>query len=62
MCWCLWDTDLVSSRGEKEAGLSCSEKRGIDPPISHSLMVMMIPTCRGRRCQWMRVKQHSKSS
>lgn len=39
-------TDLVSRYGEKDAGLSCSENSGMDPPINHKRKDMMTVTYR----------------
>lgn len=41
-------TDLVSRYGEKDAGLSCSENSGMDPPINHKRKDMMTVTYRKR--------------
>lgn len=43
---CKFNTHLVSKWGENEAGLSCSENKGMEPPISHSRKDMMITTWR----------------
>lgn len=37
-------TDLVRMYGENDAGLSCSEKRGIVPPIIHRRKYKMTVT------------------
>lgn len=37
---------LVRRWGENDAGLSCSENRGMEPPMTHRRKDMMIATCR----------------